>query len=478
MTKRLIHCASLLIAIFALCAGLAQAQTASSQANNTASLATGRSEFQLSRLLAQARRGPRSGFSLMLRSRNVSEAAAPFTITPMAAGPNLQVLGSGTVGRLTKWTGFTSSNSFIGDSSIFEDKFGNVSIGTGSSTVTIAGTLQASGGATVIHDATLQGNGTAASPLGVAVPLVLSGAIDKPGAIVKATNTSLGDGLFGEGDDTGVHGKGFFGVRGEGSTTGVRGEGGIGVLGVGRDESGLRGGTGVHAFGGNGPAGGSGLITLGGTGSGAGNSAGDGIVAIRGRGENGAANGVAGRFTGDVQIEGNLSATGTKMFKIDHPLDPENKYLNHAAIESSEVLNVYSGNVRLDASGEATVKLPEWFEALNRDFRYSLTPIGAPGQGLYIAEEVSNNQFKIAGGQPGAKVSWQVTAIRSDAVMRNHPFKVEEDKSERERGFYLSPEAFNQPEDRSIEWARHPEVMQQLKQRRIEAEQKVKQEQR
>jgi len=122
-------------------------------------------------------------------------------------------------------------------------------------------------------------------------------------------------------------------------------------------------------------------------------------------------------------------------------------------------LNFYTGNVRLDANGEAIVQLPDWFEAINRDFRYSLTSVGAPGAGLYVAEEVSQSQFKIAGGRPGAKISWQVTGIRSDAAMRGHPFKVEEDKPERERGTYASPEAYGQPERRPAQWQRHSETI-------------------
>ena len=77
-------------------------------------------------------------------------------------------------------------------------------------------------------------------------------------------------------------------------------------------------------------------------------------------------------------------------------------------------MNVYNGNVVLDDSGEASVTLPDWFEALNRDFRYQLTAIGAPGPNLYVAEEVASNRFKIAGGGRGSKVSWQVTGIRRD----------------------------------------------------------------
>src|SRR5215471_15225191 len=160
MIKRLIHCTSLLIALLVLGVTAVRAQVADSQAGNAKE--TVRSEFQLSTLLAQSRRRPRLGFSLMPPNILSSAGAPSFSITLAATGPNLPVLGSGTVGRLTKWTGFTSSNSFIGDSSIFEDKYGNVSIGTGTSMVTIAGTIQASGGTTVAHDSTLQGDGTIA----------------------------------------------------------------------------------------------------------------------------------------------------------------------------------------------------------------------------------------------------------------------------------------------------------------------------
>jgi len=152
---------------------------------------------------------------------------------------------------------------------------------------------------------------------------------------------------------------------------------------------------------------------------------------------------------GNFTVGGTLSVTGTKNFMIDHPLDPANKYLYHAAIESSEVLNLYSGNVTLDASGAAVVNLPDWFEVLNKDFRYQLTPIGQPGHDLYIAEEVSGGHFKIAGGTPGGRVSWQVTGVRNDAWERAHPMVVEADKGA-DRGHYLTPEFFGQPEEARI----------------------------
>jgi len=117
-----------------------------------------------------------------------------------------------------------------------------------------------------------------------------------------------------------------------------------------------------------------------------------------------------------------------KDFRIDHPLDPENKYLYHSSIESNEMANVYNGNIILDINGEAWVSLPDWFEALNTNYRYQLTPIGAPGPDLYVASEISNNKFKVSGGSQGMKVSWQVTGTRKDKFAANHPLNVEVSK--------------------------------------------------
>src|SRR5690606_14005054 len=122
---------------------------------------------------------------------------------------------------------------------------------------------------------------------------------------------------------------------------------------------------------------------------------------------------------GDVFITGSLSVAGTKNFRIDHPLDPEHRYLNHFAVESSEVLNVYSGNVTTDADGYATVVLPDWFEALNADFRYQLTVVGTFAQAI-VAEKVRDNRFVIRTDVPGVEVSWQVTGVRSDPAARAH----------------------------------------------------------
>ena len=159
--------------------------------------------------------------------------------------------------------------------------------------------------------------------------------------------------------------------------------------------------------------------------------------------------------SGNMSITGNLSK-GSGSLKIDDPLDPANKYLSHSFVESPDMMNIYNGVVVLDSKGEASVTLPGYFEALNSDFRYQLTAIGAPGPNLYVAEEISGNHFKIAGGKPGAKVSWQVTGVRQDAYAKAHRIKVEEDKPAQERGHYMHPELFGATEKEAIGATSHP----------------------
>jgi hypothetical protein len=167
---------------------------------------------------------------------------------------------------------------------------------------------------------------------------------------------------------------------------------------------------------------------------------------------------------------GDLTASGAivgavKSFKIDHPLDPANKYLYHASIESSEMKNLYDGVALLDAAGSATISLPDWFEAVNGDFRYQLTAIGAPAPNLHVAQEVSNGQFTIAGGQPGMKVSWQVTGVRHDAYANAHPLQVTVDKPESERGYYIHPELYGASQEKSLASQKRAAVMQRTNQK-------------
>ena len=147
-------------------------------------------------------------------------------------------------------------------------------------------------------------------------------------------------------------------------------------------------------------------------------------------------------LTDDLTVNGNVTKSGGS-FRIDHPQDPANKYLYHSFVESPDMKNVYDGVAVLDGNGEAEVTMPEWFGTLNRDFRYQLTCIGrfAP---LYIAEEIADNRFRIAGGSAGMKVSWQLTGIRQDAYANAHRIPVEEEKPGDEKGTYLHPELFGQ----------------------------------
>lgn len=158
---------------------------------------------------------------------------------------------------------------------------------------------------------------------------------------------------------------------------------------------------------------------------------------------------VFGITASEVSITKNLSKPGGA-FKIDHPLDPANKYLYHSFVESPDMKNIYDGVVVLDGKGEAWVELPEWFEALNRDFRYQLTALNASAPNIYIAQEIRDGCFKIAGGVARTKVCWQVTGIRQDAYANANRIEVEAEKPETERGRYLHPEAFGQPPGKAI----------------------------
>lgn len=168
-------------------------------------------------------------------------------------------------------------------------------------------------------------------------------------------------------------------------------------------------------------------------------------IGIRGNDAAGAANTYAGYFIGKVHVNGTLTTTGPKPFTIDHPLDPENKILRHFAIESPDVLNIYSGNITTDANGKATVKLPDYFAAINKDFRYQLTVIGTFAQAI-ISEEISGNEFVVETNKPNVKVSWEVKATRNDGYMKYvNTMAAEEEKPTYVKGKYFTPEAHQKP---------------------------------
>ena len=171
--------------------------------------------------------------------------------------------------------------------------------------------------------------------------------------------------------------------------------------------------------------------------------------------------------TGSLTVTGNVSKGGGS-FRIDHPLDPENKYLYHSFVESPDMKNIYDGVVTTDRDGSATVTLPDWFEALNRDFRYQLTVIGQFAQAI-VASKIAGNRFTVRTDKPKVEVSWQVTGIRQDAYANAHRIPVEQDKSEKERNHYLHPELFGQAEEGSILNADRPDLFKRMQQSRAAA---------
>ncbi len=162
----------------------------------------------------------------------------------------------------------------------------------------------------------------------------------------------------------------------------------------------------------------------------------------------------AGYFQGNVSITGSI-AKGSGTFKIDHPLDPENKYLYHSFVESPDMMNIYNGNVVTDANGDAIVTMPEYFEALNKDFRYQLTSIGTFSQAI-VAEKINGNQFKIKSDKPNVEVSWQVTGVRQDKYANAHRVVPVVEKEPTYKGHYIHAAEWGMPTDKSIDALTNP----------------------
>jgi hypothetical protein len=162
---------------------------------------------------------------------------------------------------------------------------------------------------------------------------------------------------------------------------------------------------------------------------------------------------LAAVFDNHVQVNGTIFKQDSQ-FRIDHPLDPDNRYLCHSAVESDEMRNVYDGRVTLDADGAAEIRLAEWCEELNDRFCYQLTPIGGPAAGLHVTREVADGGFGIGGGAPGMTVCWLLTGIRRDPYAKAFPLVVEMDKPEADRNRRVGPiaRAGVGPQEESPPW--------------------------
>lgn len=180
---------------------------------------------------------------------------------------------------------------------------------------------------------------------------------------------------------------------------------------------------------------------------------GDAIIAFANKGFAGNFNGSVNvtnnlHTGGTVAVDGNVTIAGTLSkssgtFKIDHPLDPRNKFLFHSFVESPDMMNIYNGTIITNERGYATVDMPEWFEALNKDFRYQVTVLGNSDTWARarIFQKIKNGSFIIQTDEPSIEVSWQVTGIRKDAYAEKHRIKVEVVKPAEEKGTCLHPEA-------------------------------------
>jgi hypothetical protein len=380
------------------------------------------------------------------------------TITGVTAGTDLT--GGGTSGNVTlnlntsalnaAYAQLGAANTFTGNQTVN----GNLSVTGNLSAGPVSGTASSANGAVTGTDTSSAGTG---GVIGISQNGVAVSALGNTYGVQAYGSTAV----YGSGSNYGVYGTGTYGVEGW-STTNT----GDGVVGVGGTAS---GGSGVYGMGfvgvtGVSVASNAGVYAQSGDGGWAvdayntGNST--GVLA-------GSVSGYAGFFNGKVEVSGNLSKSGGS-FKIDHPLDPANKYLYHSFVESPDMMNIYNGNVTTDAQGDAVVNLPDWFETLNRDFRYQLTVIGQFAQAI-VSTEIADGRFGIKTDKPNVKVSWQVTGIRQDAWANAHRIPVEEEKPALERGSYLHPELFGAPEEKGVLWATAPQAMKQWNEARAKA---------
>jgi hypothetical protein len=366
---------------------------------------------------------------------------------PEAQGLEVKATGTGTAGRIVRWLTETSQ----GNSVLFQNA-GKIGIGT---TTPEAKLTVVSGSGTAVIGTSTSGRGV----IGISRDThgVTGTSTNQVG--VRGTSTN-GRGVWG----TSISSEGVIGESTNGPGVIGTSISGRGVIGTSRDTHGVTG-TSTNQVGVRG-------TSTNGRGVWGTSLSFEGVIgqSTDGHGVVGSSiNGLAGFFDGNVEVTGNLTK-GAGAFKIDHPLDPENKYLSHSFVESPDMKNIYDGTIMLNAQGQATVHLPAYFSALNKDFRYQLTAVGAPGPNLHIATEIANNRFTIAGGSVGQKVSWQVTGIRQDAYANANRIVVEEDKSAQEQGFFLHPAVFGEPEEQGIQWANRPEAMRQMQAERTALE--------
>jgi hypothetical protein len=372
-------------------------------------------------------------------------------LTPQAQANHIETAGGGFAHDNVIPAGYGTSNLC----NVNDFCFGADNSNTGSGAIGLIGRHTSSSGAGA---GVLGETGSVANGANAVEGIVSSTGSASTSAAVRGINQGFGrGGVFTTGNfGTGVFaaagndGTGVAGFAGSGSSVGVYGHSSstaadaAGVYGA--IDSNAANAAGVRGFNINPSCCGMGV---------AGFHAGQGI-GVYGESPNGFAvsgyspNNWSGFFQGSVNVVGTLYKS-SGAFRIDHPLDPAHKYLQHSFVESPDMKNVYDGNVTTDGKGFAVVKLPAYFQALNKDFRYQLTLLGkeAWGAQAIVWEKIHNNRFVIR-SKPGVEVSWQVTGIRHDRYANAHRIQVVVPKNGKADGRYVHPELYGKPLTKSV----------------------------
>ncbi len=245
------------------------------------------------------------------------------------------------------------------------------------------------------------------------------------GVYGDATSTATAYGVYGKAHDCttgyGVYGEGMYGVYGyyNSSHYGYLGSNQYGVYGRATSAN---GDAGVYGYNGSGAWGALGYYT--------------GSTVY------------AGYFSGNVNITGSISK-GSGSFLIDHPLDPLNKTLRHNFVESPGNLCIYPGKIKLDASGKAEVKMPDYYIALVKEEEAiaQITPVGKPF--LTGCEWSKDFTTLIIYGEPDREIYYSVIADRDDPVIHQLYKPVEEEKGNGNftKGKLLYPKAYGYPKE-------------------------------
>ncbi len=155
-----------------------------------------------------------------------------------------------------------------------------------------------------------------------------------------------------------------------------------------------------------------------------------------------------------VYANGDMGASGVKSFRIDHPFDPLNKYLLHYAAEGPVPQNIYNGITATDANGYAWIELPDYFEEINKDFRYSLTALDDSDDFVLakVTQRISGNRFQIRTSKANIDVSWEIKGTRNDVYCKLKQPKDVMDKVGAEKDKYQQPELYGMPKEMGMDF--------------------------